>query len=63
MDNLTKQDKEIFARLLNDAFRWLAENDKLGVSGRHEAVFAKLCRSTVKIVRRWRDGINLPKKR
>jgi hypothetical protein len=65
MVSSTKRDKRCwadFACLLDDAFRWLAANDKLGESGRHEAAFAQLCGSQVRNIRRWRDALNRPNK-
>ena len=65
MDTPTKRDKPdktAFASLFDEAFRWLAANNKLGDSGRHEAAFAKLCGSHVKNIRRWRGSVNWPNK-
>ena len=61
MSNLTKRDKVAFAKLLRDAFDWLVNVNKLP-HGRHEAALASLCGTSVKNVRRWRDGSNVPKR-
>jgi hypothetical protein len=62
MDKPAKRDKQTFASLFDEVFRWLAANNKLGTHGRHETALATVCKTSVKNIRRWRDGSNAPKR-
>lgn len=60
-DSPARRDTADFARRLDEAFRWLAANKKLGGS-RYEAAFAERCKVSVKTIRRWLAGSHLPKR-
>ncbi|WP_128916088.1 hypothetical protein [Bradyrhizobium nanningense] len=62
MDRSTKpaRPETVFSRLLNEVYDWAVENELLGTY--HESDFAKICRTNVKTIRRWRDSITHPKR-
>jgi hypothetical protein len=62
MDSSANPDKAEFARLLNEAFQWLAEKGLLEKPNRHETSFAKICGTDLKNTRRWRDGEVMPQR-